>query len=752
MESDLTSLPTSSTRAWLITIGCWLVLAAGTGIALWHLRNEVVEAQKRELGLLSLALADEMDRGLRGVEEGLNALRTELQEGRLLPNGADAARALHTRANLMPLVGTLWLTQLDGRLISASDAVVAPDISSFSPPLKEHASAAVSVSRPFVNAPARPAERSGVASGTRLADKATLVAENATLVADQATLVADQATLVALAVRFDDASGRFSGWIFAGLPATTLLGAFGAALPAADARMLVFRSDGVRLIAANASAPAQDEALTARRLADQPSMEVRTFRDGSENLVSLQSLPRYGIKVVVSRDLSAVLASWRGAAELAAMLFTLLFIVIAVALHFVLRADRRRSMAQRTLQSHLARAGKLQSLGTLAGGVAHDFNNVLAGIFGFAEMAHDAAKPGSDQARHLNKLMQAAMRGKALVERILAFSRGGARTSTVFELEPVVEEALTMLSTSLRPGDVLERELAAQGACLRGDATRAFEAVMNLCTNAMQAVATEERQGEAGHGGMFSVRTRRLTVSAPRVLSHSVLAAGRYVMLTVSDHGPGITPEVMEHLFEPFFTTRGAQLGTGLGLAVVHGVVGEFDGAIDVQSVPGEGACFTLYFPECVEAEMAPAAMPEVLTAGAGQRIMLIDDEPELVAMMLEMLTALGYDPVGFSDSTVALNVLRADPLHFSAVITDEAMPTLSGTDFVKALRAEASTPMLLPVLLITGYGGALMAARASAAGVNRVLGKPVQRAELSRALAELLRLPRSVEATEPAG
>ena len=680
----------SSKGTWLIALTLWLLFAASAAVALWHLRRDAVESQTRELGLLSLALTDEIDRGLRGAEEGLLALRAELHEGHLPVTGTGAAQALHTRAALMPLIQTLWLVDRNGRVIAASDATPAPDLTTFAPALDTLPVDSTALSRPFAD-------------------------------------MSKQKTLVALAMHFDGAPGTDGGWILAAMPASTLLGAFSAALPAADARMAVLRSDGVRLAGANVAAPTSDEASVAQRLANRPSVEVRKFQDGSDNLVALHSVPRYAIKVVVSRDLSAVLASWRQVAEGAGIALALLLVVMTAAVHFVLRADRKRTEAQRALQAQLARASKLESLGTLAGGVAHDFNNVLAGIVGFGEMAQDAAEPGSDQARHLDKVLRAALRGKALVERILAFSRGGARASTVFELEPVVEEVLTLLSASLRPGVVLERALDARGARLRGDATQAFEAIMNLCTNAMQAMAA---------GGMLSVHLERLRVAAPRVLSHSQLPAGHCLALSVSDQGGGITSDVMEHLFEPFFTTRAAQSGTGLGLAVVFGVVAEFGGAIDVKSSPGQGARFTLYFPECTDALGRPEPLSEMAPGGTGQRLLVVDDEPELVALTEEILIGLGYDPVGYSDSTAALQALRDDPQRFAAVITDEVMPRLSGTQLTQALRQHSPH---LPVLLVSGYGGALLAQRAAAAGVTRVLAKPLQRADLARALAELL-------------
>jgi signal transduction histidine kinase len=682
-----TTLP----RLWWAALGLVLTLTLIAAVALWHLRRDAIQGQARELGLLSLALTDEIDRGLQGANEGFDAIRAELRDGRLPVKGAEAVLALRTRADLMPLVSTLWLVDRDGRVLSASDATPVPELPSFSPTLDVLADDATAVSRPFMDARA-------------------------------------QESLVALAVRFDDAPGTRGGWILAAMPASDLLGAFSVASPAADARMAVFRSDGVRLAGSIVATPTLDEAGVAERLASLPNMEVRRFRDGSEHLVALHSLPRYGLKVMLTRNLSAGLVAWREAAQLTAVAIGLLLTITAVSVYFVQRAERRRAEAQRALQAQLSRASKLESLGTLAGGVAHDFNNVLAGIVGFGEMAQDAAPQGSDQARHLDKVLQAALRGKSLVERILTFSRGGAHTSTVFELEPIVEEVLSLLAASLRPGVVLERGLETQGTRMRGDPTQAFEAVMNLCTNAMQAMPG---------GGMLSVHLERRHVAALRVLSHSQVTPGDYLALTVADQGAGITPEVMERLFEPFFTTRATSASTGLGLAVVHGVMAEFGGAIDVQSTPGHGARFTLYFPECADALGSAKPLPQMAPSGAGQTLLVVDDDPMLAALAEEMLKGLGYEAVGYSDPLAALEALREGPQRFAAVITDEVMPALSGTQLTEALRQQAPQ---IPVLLVSGYGGALLASRAAAAGVTRVLTKPLQRAELARALAELLR------------
>ena len=684
-------------RLWWVAVGMALSLIAASATALWHLRQDALAAQTRELSLLSLALADEVERSLQGAEEGLLAIRGELASARLPSSGADAQLALQTRVKLMPLVQTLWLLGDGGQLIAGSDTSSAPEPASFLPALAGLAVDDIAISRPF---------------------RVDALPEAG----------------VALAVRFRAAPGIGDGWIVAALPATGLLGAFSAASPAADARMAVFRADGARLAGLIVDNQVLDEATLAQRLASRTSMELHRFRDGSERLVGLHRLQRYGLSVVMTRDIDAVLHEWREAARLTAAALGLALLVLLAAVLVVHRADRRRSEAQQALQAQQARAGKLESLGTLAGSVAHDFNNLLASIVGFGEMARDLAPADGNQARYLDRVLQAAERGKSLVERILSFSKGGAQTSDIFELGPVIEEVLDLLAGSLRPGLVLERALEAPGAMLRGDSTQAYEAVLNLCTNALQAMPD---------GGMVSVHLQRLQIDEAQVLSHSQLAPGHYLELSVADQGRGITPAVMEHLFEPFFTTRSSESGTGLGLAVVHGVVAEFGGAIDVRSRPGKGARFTLYLPEYRIAEASDQPQTEMVVASApsttarsATTVLVIDDETALVDLLTAMLRGLGYQAEGSSDPRAALQLLREQPTRYTIVITDETMPGLSGTAMTEALREFAPG---LPVLLISGYGGPALAERALAAGVTRVLAKPIERAELAQALDELL-------------
>ena len=685
----LASDSTVPRRLWRLALGLWCSLAVMTVAGLWHLRQDALKGQERELGLLASALTDEIERGIRGAEEGLHALQTEIRDARLPSDGIEGRQALRTRADLMPLIDKLWVIDRSGRTRSASDEPAVPDLKTFSPALKSLPDGAMAVSRPF--------SRPGAAG-----------------------------TSVAFAIRFGNPAEAPQGWIVAAMPAALLLGAFSAAAPAADARMYVFRDDGVLLAGANVPPPRFDEATEAQRLDGGPAMELRKFGDGTNNIVDQHNVERYGLRVLVSRNLDAVLAGWRSAADVAAAGLLVIFITLAFAVRRIEISDRRRAEAHVALQDQLTRASKLESLGALAGGVAHDFNNVLAGIVGYGELAQDASMPGSDQARHIDRMLQAALRGKALIDRILTFSRGGGRVFAVFDLQSVVEEVLTLLTATLRPGIVIERSLEAPAAHVKGDPTQAFEAVMNLCTNALQAMPA---------GGMLSVQTRRVRIGSDRILSHSQLVSGDYIALSVSDQGGGIAPEVMNRLFEPFFTTRAAQSGTGLGLAVVHGVVAGLGGAIDVEGGPAGGACFTLYLPESAERLSGSAHRKHAVASGRGQRVAVVDDDPDLVGLSLEMISRLGYAPEGFIDAVAMLHAIRAGTAY-EAVLTDEVMPWMTGIQLTEAMRRMGSR---IPVLLVSGHGGALLAERAASAGVDRVLTKPLQRSDLARALNEVL-------------
>src|SRR5450631_2998072 len=240
------------------------------------------------------------------------------------------------------------------------------------------------------------------------------------------------------------------------------------------------------------------------------------------------------------------------------------------------------------LELQLRQSQKMEAMGTLAGGIAHDFNNILGAILGYGELAQKAIAEDSVAHRYVDNVMHAGGRAKALVERILAFSRSGVGERGPINVQAVIEETLELLAASLPPGVRLEKRLEAGDAAIVGDATQLHQVAMNLCTNALQALQ---------NGGVVEVALDRANVAQRRRLSHGDLAVAAYVRLCVSDTGGGIPPEVLERMFDPFFTTKGVGEGTGLGLSLVHGIVADLGGAIDVRTAVGQGTTFTIWLP-----------------------------------------------------------------------------------------------------------------------------------------------------------
>ena len=440
-------------------------------------------------------------------------------------------------------------------------------------------------------------------------------------------------------------------------------------------------------------------------------------------LVATAPLRPYPLLQAVWREEGAVLSSWN---ELAWLVGAFVLAMLAVTLAVGWRMAREQLRVE-ALQQRLTRARKLEALGHLAGGVAHDFNNVLAALVGFGEMARQAAADGSRQARHLDHVLQAAERGRQQVARILAFSRGQPRRSVSFVLQPLVQEVLDHLAGAMPASVELQSSLQAPALTVRGDPTATYQAVMNLCTNALQAMAG---------GGVLRVSLEALQLSRPQQAYDEILPAGHYLRLQVQDTGLGMGPDVVAHLFEPFFTTKGRQGGSGIGLAVVHGVVKDLGGAIDVDSTPGRGSRFTLWLPVCDDSPEDRAAERQDLPRGQGQTVLVVDDDPALVELAEDLLAELGYEPRGTVSAEAALQALRDDGQAFDLLLTDEVMPDMTGT--VLAREARALRPDL-PVVLYSGYGGEDFEARAAQAGVSAVLRKPLTTHDLALALQRVL-------------
>ncbi|MBL0390228.1 PAS domain-containing protein [Ramlibacter monticola] len=388
---------------------------------------------------------------------------------------------------------------------------------------------------------------------------------------------------------------------------------------------------------------------------------------------------------------------------------------------------RKNAEAERDrLESQLRQSQKLEAMGTLAGGIAHDFNNILAAILGYGEMVQRDCAPGTPLRRHIDAAMSAALRAKSLVERILAFSRSGVGERVQVNVQSVVDEALVAIAASLPPQVRLVRDLGAGDAAVLGDATQIHQVVMNLCANAVQAMRA---------GGTLAVTLRTARLDEDKSVSTTQLAPGGYVQLAVRDTGSGMAPQVLERIFDPFFTTKAAGMGTGLGLSLVHGIVADLGGGIDVCSRVGAGSTFTVYLPWQGSAQ-ATDAQVEPMAGGSGETILLIDDEEALVRLGEEMMAELGYEPVGFASGAAALETFRDAPQRFDAVLSDEAMPEMTGSELAREIRRIRPD---IPIVLMSGYVTPALIDRAREIGIKEVLAKPLAARDIARSLAEAL-------------
>jgi len=382
----------------------------------------------------------------------------------------------------------------------------------------------------------------------------------------------------------------------------------------------------------------------------------------------------------------------------------------------------------RHMEARLRHAQRLESMGTLAGGIAHDFNNILGAILGYGERALHEAPRGSRMRRDLESILAAGERGRALVDRVLTFTRSGVGERVAVDVEEVIREALDLIAAQLPAGIAIETDLRAGHAAMQGDPTQVHQVFMNLATNAIHAMPSH---------GTLRVTLETMRFDTERVATLGTILPTDYIVLKVADTGIGIAPEILERIFDPFFTTKEVGVGTGLGLSLVHGIVTEVGGAIDVSSTPDQGSVFAVYLPRVGDASSDAKRGEQTMPQGDGQRVLFVDDEEPLVRLATETLEDLGYAPVGFTSSTTALEAFRADPKGFDAVITDERMPGMSGSALIEKVR---SIRRSVPIVLVSGYVGGMVSTMAYNAGANEVLKKPLSARELAVSLARVLR------------
>ncbi len=390
---------------------------------------------------------------------------------------------------------------------------------------------------------------------------------------------------------------------------------------------------------------------------------------------------------------------------------------------------KQAEQALQAFQDQIRQMQKMEAIGQLAGGVAHDFNNILTAILGNAEIV--CAKIAADHPAqpNLTRIVEAGTRASHLVQQILTFTHQQEFSRTALDLAPVLHEALALLRATLPAGIKLTTTCEAATPPILADATQIHQVVMNLCTNAWHALNEQP--------GQIAVDLAPITLTQPLHSFQTALPPGFYVRLSIRDTGCGMEPETVERIFDPFFTTKPVGQGTGLGLSVVHGIVRGHEGAIVVDSHPGQGTTFHLYFHAAETA--APAhesgrAMP-VQPQGRNRHLLYLDDEEMLVELIRAKFEPLGYRVTGYTKPTEALDAVRADPSRFDVVVTDYNMPGLSGLDVAIALSQLRAD---LPVVVVSGYLSPTAQAAILTAGIKEIVYKPTLLQQLGEVVARL--------------
>ncbi len=382
------------------------------------------------------------------------------------------------------------------------------------------------------------------------------------------------------------------------------------------------------------------------------------------------------------------------------------------------------------LESQLRQAQKLEAVGTLAGGIAHDFNNMLAIIMGNAELALDDLADVPEPRNNIEHILEAAKRGRDLVKQILTFSRKNCQERKNLALTPLLKETWKFLRSSLPTTIEMHADFGAEQDMVLADPGQMQQILMNLAANSAQAM--QEGRGE------LRLILENVFFGPSDPLPSGEMMPGGYLLLTIADNGVGMTETVRKRLFEPFFTTRKAGQGTGMGLAVVYGIVKAHGGAIAVESAPRKGASFRIYLP-LVRAPRNRKAEDVDSLPGGRERVLLVDDEEALASTLRATLERLGYEVTAFTKGIEAWRVFLADPSRFDVAITDQTMPGMTGTMLAeKILRLRKD----MPIILCTGHSDAVAPETARTLGIRAFVMKPVARSNLARTIRRVLDAP----------
>jgi len=394
--------------------------------------------------------------------------------------------------------------------------------------------------------------------------------------------------------------------------------------------------------------------------------------------------------------------------------------------------ERTKALAQS--ESQLRQVMKLQAIGTLAGGIAHDFNNILFPIVGYTELTMDDVPEDSQARQNLEEILKATNRAKELVQQILTFSRQSGQERKPLKVQFLIKEALKLLRATIPSTIEIEYNVNEEYGSIMGDPTQIHQVIMNLCTNAYHAMQEK--------GGKLEVMLKEIDISYEKTMELVGMKIGRHLELTVKDCGHGMEPDVMERIFEPYYTTKEQGKGTGLGLSVIHGIIKNHGGDISVSSQPGKGTIFTVYLPVIDDIDVAIEPVEAAAATQGNERILLIDDEEQIIDIEQQILERLGYKVTSKTDSQEALEEFAALPNHFDLVITDMTMPKMTGDQLARKLMDIRPS---IPVILCTGFNETITEEKALAMGIDKFIMKPIIKDDLARTIRTVLDTPKAL-------
>ena len=382
---------------------------------------------------------------------------------------------------------------------------------------------------------------------------------------------------------------------------------------------------------------------------------------------------------------------------------------------------------QKKLEDELRQAQKMEAIGTLAGGIAHDFNNILSPILGHSELAMMDLPQDSPIQSNLRYIYESGERARELVKQILTFARRREENRIPLKASLIVKEAVKFLRSTIPSTIDIQTEFTTEQDTVLADPTQMNQIVVNLCTNATHAMREK--------GGLLVLNLSDEYIGEEDTNQYAGLSPGHYLKLSISDTGPGIAPDIMDKIFEPYFTTKGPGEGTGMGLAVIHGIVNNYNGEIIVESEVGKGTAFHVLLP-IIDAEVSPAIAPKFEPTGGKERILCVDDEKSAVDTIQSMLSRLGYEVTARTSSIEALEAFRNNPNKFDLVITDQTMPNMEGSELAKELMNIRPD---IPIILCTGYSEQIDERSAKEKGISAFVMKPIVMQQIAQTIRDVL-------------